>query len=104
MREGYSILICTVCVCVCMHVSVHVHVHVCACACVRVRVHVCVCVSLATLEAVLIYIGQQMVYYLSLKTQILQIGSFDSETAAALYHTSYGHAHLLKFKVHFKGN
>ena len=83
--------------------------HLFACVCV------CMCVSLTTLEAALIYSaknGHQWtangILFILQKTQILQIGSFDSETAelsklTALYHTSYGHAHLLKLKVHFKG-
>ena len=69
------------------------------------------CVSLTTLEATLIYSaknGNQWtangILFLLKKTQILQIGSFDSETAVkltALYHTSYGHAHFI-LKVQHK--
>ena len=60
------------------------------------------------LSKVLVVIRKKKFFWLHLpfkKTQILQIGSFDPETAVskltALYCTSYGHAHLLKFKVHF---
>ena len=63
-------------------------------ACARVTVliclsvYVCVCVSLMTLEATLIYSAKNehqwtangILFYLK-KTQTLQIGSFDPETA-----------------------
>ena len=79
---------------------------VCVCVCVYVRVtydpggarHGSADLSTALRMGIN---GQQMVFYLSLKnSNCLQ---FRNSCLNALYRTSYGHAHLLKFKVHFKG-
>ena len=72
---------------------------------------VCVCVSFTTLEAALIYStknGHQWTangILFILKKQQLKSASIQKQPykLTALYHTSYGHTHLLKFKVHFKG-
>ena len=89
MREGYS----THCVCLC--------------------VYVCVCVSLTTLEATLIYSaknGHQWtangILFILNKLKFRKSAPLIQKQLSkltALYRTSYGHAHLLKFKVHFKG-
>ena len=87
MREGYS----THCVCLC----------------------VCVCVSLSTLEATLIYsannghqwTANDILFTLKKMKTCKSAPSIQKQLSklTALYRTSYGHAHLLKFKVHFKG-
>ena len=86
MREGYS----THCVCLC--------------------VYVCVCVSLTTLEATLIYSaknGHQWtangILFILKKLKFRKSAPLIQKQLTALYRTSYGHAPLLKFKVHFKG-
>ena len=64
---------------------------------------VCVCVTYDSgASADLAKKGSK--FYLK-KTQIMQIGSFIQKQLSKLctVRTSYGHAHLLKFKVHFKG-
>ena len=97
------VCVCVLCMCVCVVcMCMYVWCGVCVwCVCVWC-VCACVCVSLTTLEATLIYStknGHQWTANGILFILILQICS----TAVALYHTSYGHTHLLKFKVHFKG-
>ena len=74
---------------------------------------VCLCVSLTTLEAALIYgtkNGHQWtangIIFIFKKLKFCKSApSIQKQLSklTALYHTSYGHAHLLKFKVHFKG-
>ena len=86
MREGYS-----------------THLFVC----------VCVCVSLTTLEATLIYSAKNEhqwtangILFILKKLKSCKLApSIQKQLSKliALYRTSYGHAHLLKFKVHFKG-
>ena len=84
MREGYS-----------------THLFVC----------VCVCVSLTTLEATLIYSAKNehqwtangILFILKKLKSCKSAPSIQKQLSklTALYRTSYGHAHLLKFKVHF---
>ena len=73
----------------------------------------CVYVSLKTLEATLIYSaknGHQWtakgILFILKKLKFRKSAPLIQKQPSkltALYHTSYGHAHLLKFKVHFKG-
>ena len=85
-------------------------------ACTRVTVLilfvcVCVCVSLTTLEAALIYSdknGHQWtangILFIFKKLKFCKLApSIQKQPSklTALYCTSYGHAHLPKFKVHF---
>ena len=86
-------------------------------ACARVTVlilFVCVCVSLTTLEATLIYSAKNEhqwtangILFILKKLKSCKLAPLIqkqlSKLTAALYRTSNGHAHLLKFKVHFKG-
>ena len=86
MREGYS-----------------THLFVC----------VCVCVSLTTLEATLIYSAKNghhwtanSILFIFKKLKFCKSAPSilkQPSRLTALYRTSYGHTHLLKFKVHFKG-
>ena len=76
-------------------------------------VYVCVCVSLTTLEATLIYSAKNehqwtangILFILKKLKSCKSAPSIQKQLSklTALYRTSYGHAHLLKFKVHFKG-
>ena len=88
-------------------------------ACARVTVLiclsvcVCVCVSLTTLEATLIYSAKNQhqwtangILFILKKLKFRKSDPLIQKQPSkltALYRTSYGHAHLLKFKVHFKG-
>ena len=73
----------------------------------------CVCVSLSTLEATLIYsannghqwTANDILFTLKKRKTCKSAPSIQKQLSKliALYRTSYGHAHLLKFKVHFKG-
>ena len=74
---------------------------------------VCVCVSLTTLEATLIYSAKNehqwtansILFIFKKLKSCKSAPSIQKQLSklTALYRTSYGHAHLLKFKVHFKG-
>ena len=74
---------------------------------------VCVCVSLTTLEATLIYSAKNQhqwtangILFILKKLKFRKSAPLIQKQPSkltALYRTSYGHAHLLKFKVHFKG-
>ena len=78
-----------------------------------VCVCVCVCVSLTTLEATLIYSaknGHQWtangILFILKKLKFRKSAPLFQKQPfklTALYRTNYGHAQLLKFKVHFKG-
>ena len=75
--------------------------------------YVRLCVSLSTLEATLIYSannGHQwtendILFILKKMKTCKSAPSIQKQLSklTALYRTNYGHAHLLKFKVHFKG-
>ena len=72
-----------------------------------------VCVSLTTVEATLIYSAKNQhqwtangILFILKKLKFRKSAPLIQKQPSkltALYRTSYGHAHLLKFKVHFKG-
>ena len=88
----------------CARVTVLI-VFVCVCVCV------CVCVSLTTLDATLIYSAKNghqwtangILFILKKLKSCKSAPSIQKQLSKLCIRTSYSHAHLLKFKVHFEG-